>query len=375
MDPPFSTRSPLRELARLFLRLSVVAYGGPAAHIAMMHDEVVTRRRWLTNDEYVDLLGITNLIPGPNSTEMAMHIGRTRAGWRGLVVAGTCFIVPPAVIVGVLAWLYVRYGTKPAAQDLLFGIKPVTIAIVAHALVKLVPATIKAWTTRVAAVAAVGAYLAGISELVILIGSALAVWAARRAPALRSLALAPLVPGLVADISQTRLFLVFLKVGGLLYGSGYVLLAFLRNDFVERYSVLTEQQLLDAVSIGQLTPGPLFTTATFVGYVVHGFWGAVLATIAIFLPAYLLVALIAPLGARLRARPGTAALLDGVNAGALGLMAAVTLVLGRDSLDHWLAVAIAAAAGAMLWRTRVNSAWLIIAGAIIGVAAGGAGVA
>lgn len=368
----------LGELARLFTRLGFTAFGGPAAHIAIMREEVVDRRRWLTNERYTDLLGITNLIPGPNSTEMAMQIGRERAGWRGLVLAGACFILPAVSIVLLLGWLYVRYGARPEAQDLLVGIKPVTLVIIGQALAKLVPAAAKTWLTRGVSVGALVAYLAGANELLILLVSAVLVWSERRVARGRPGLMPIAILSVVSEVSERpglgRLFLVFLKVGGLLYGSGYVLVAFLRGDLVERLGVLTEQQLLDAVSIGQVTPGPLFTTATFVGYVLHGLAGALLATVAIFLPGFVFVAAIGPLADRVRDRPSTRALLDGVNAGALGLMAAVLWYLGKDSFNHWLEFVLAGAAALALGRTKVNSAWLVTAGAAAGLVAGRVGL-
>jgi chromate transporter len=376
----------LAEVARVALKLGVTAFGGPAAHIAMLRDEAVVRRQWLTDAYFLDLVGATNLIPGPNSTEMVIHVGYLRAGWRGLLVAGTLFILPAATIVLALSWAYVRFGTTPAGESLLYGIKPVVIAVVAQALWGLGRTALKGPLLIAIGTAAAALYLAGFNELVILFGSALLVLGARAAqdmsPRQLGAALATPVGGLPfvvlsvpllqtapVPVSLMTLFLTFLKIGAVLYGSGYVLLAFLRNDLVERLGWLTDQQLLDAVAIGQMTPGPVFTTATFIGYLVAGVPGAVLATVGIFLPAFVFVALLHPLVPRLRRYPWTAAMLDGVNVAAVGLMAAVTWLLGRDAIVDPLTAAVAIVAAFLLIRFRVNSAWLVAAGAMVGLAA------
>ena len=375
----------LAEVARVALKLGVTAFGGPAAHIAMLREETVVRRQWLTDAYFLDLVGATNLIPGPNSTEMVIHVGYLRAGWRGLLVAGTLFILPAATIVLALGWAYVRFGTTPAGESLLYGIKPVVIAVVAQALWGLGRTALKGPLLLAIGTAAAALYLVGFNELVILFGSALLVLGARAAqhmsPRQLGTALATPVGGLplavlsdpllqaTVPVSLMTLFLTFLKIGAVLYGSGYVLLAFLRNDFVGRLGWLTDQQLLDAVAIGQMTPGPVFTTATFVGYLVAGVPGAVLATVGIFLPAFIFVALLHPLVPRLRRYPWTAAMLDGVNVAAVGLMAAVTWLLGRDAIVDPLTAAVAIATAFLLIRFRVNSAWLVAAGAMVGLAA------
>ncbi len=371
----------LGEIARLFLRLGFTAFGGPAAHIAMLHDEVVTRRGWMDESHFLDLVGATNLIPGPNSTEMAIHVGYERGGWRGLLLAGACFILPAALIVGVLAWAYVRYGATPAGDALLYGVKPVIIAIVLQALWKLGRAALRGPRLVAVGVAVLALYLVGANELLLLAGGGLVAWLARRPGAGLAglLSLWPLAGtagrlGQLADagaVSLERLFLVFLKVGAVLYGSGYVLLAFLRNDLVLRLGWLTDQQLLDAVAIGQFTPGPVFTTATFVGYVLAGLPGAVLATVGIFLPAFVFVAGINRIVPALRRRAWTAALLDGVNAAALGLMAGVTWQLGRAALVDLPTALLTAASALLLWRLRLNSAWLVLGGAAAGLLLGG----
>lgn len=358
----------LKEVTWLFLRLGITAFGGPAAHIALMHHEIVRRRGWVTDERFVDLVGATNLIPGPNSTELAIHLGWIRAGGRGLVVAGACFIAPAAFIVGALAWVYVTYGDTPALEGVLYGIKPVVIAVVAQALVRLVPTAAK--TTMLAAMAAAAgvAYLLGANELLLLAiaGTVAAGLGFARRTGGRGLSVwLPIVAAADADVG--RLFLVFLRIGAVLYGSGYVLLAFLEAELVERRGWITSEQLLDAVSIGQVTPGPVFTTATFIGYLTDGFWGAVVATIAIFLPSFLFVALLTRLVDRMRASTALGAFLDGVNAAAIGLMAAVAARLAGDALVDPLTVAILVAAAIGLWRTELNSAWIIAGGAGIGV--------
>jgi chromate transporter len=379
---PESHPDNLAEVAQVALKLGFTAFGGPAAHIAMLREETVVRRQWLTDAYFLDLVGATNLIPGPNSTEMVIHVGYLRAGRRGLLVAGTLFILPAAAIVLALGWVYVQFGTTPAGESLLYGIKPVVIAVVAQALWGLGRTALKGPLLIAVGVAAAACYLAGVNELVILFGSALLVLIVRSAQRMSSgqigAAVAVPVGGLPlsmlmlqvapAPASLMTLFLTFLKIGAVLYGSGYVLLAFLRNDFVERLGWLTDQQLLDAVAIGQMTPGPVFTTATFVGYLVAGVPGAVLATVGIFLPGFVFVALLHPLVPRLRRSPWTAAMLDGVNVAAVGLMAAVTWLLGRDAIIDPVTAGIALAAALLLIRFRVNSAWLVLAGAIVGLA-------
>ena len=378
--PAAEDRSPLSEIALLFLKLGTTAFGGPAAHIAMMEEEVVRRRRWLAEQEFLDYLSATNFIPGPNSTEMAIHIGHRRAGWPGLIVAGACFIFPAAILVAILAWAYVRWGSLPQAASLLYGVKPVVIAVILQALWKLGRSAVKtAWLAAVAAIAVVLAAI-GLNELLVLVAGGVLALAARwkdlrgRAllgwPALKPLSLAGacMIAG-GASVGLWPIFLVFAKIGSVLFGSGYVLLAFLRADLVERYHWLTQQQLLDAVAVGQVTPGPVFTTATFVGYILRGPAGAVAATVGIFLPAFVFVAISAPLMPRLRASRVAGALLDGINVASLALMALVTWQLGRAAIVDWFTVLLAIVSAAVLLRyRRVNSAWLVIAAGLLGIA-------
>ena len=395
----------LGEIARVFLKLGTIAFGGPAAHIALMREEVVERRRWVTEQRFLDLIGLTNLIPGPNSTEMAIHLGYVRAGWRGLVVAGVCFILPAAVIVGALAAAYVAWGTTPQVDRMLYGIKPVIIAVVAHALVGLGRTALTHPLAAAWAAGALALYLLGVHELALLFGGGLGYALVRglwqrpmptRPAALRGLGWASAAAGLAgagtrgaaaaaaggaatagtvvagapaAPFALSGLFGVFLKVGAVLYGSGYVLLALLRRDLVERLGWLTDRQLLDAIAVGQATPGPVFTTATFVGYVLGGVAGAAVATVGIFLPSFLFVAAVHPLGLWLRRSWWTGALLDGVNTVSLALMAGVTLQLARAALVDPVTVVVAVASMVALVRLRLNSAWLIAAGGLVGLVA------
>lgn len=375
---PYSER--LAEVAALFLRLGVTAFGGPAAHIAMMHDEVVKRRKWLTEQEFLDLLGATNLIPGPNSTEMAIHLGLLRAGGWGLVVAGCCFILPAMLIVMGLAWLYVRVGSSPQAEWLLYGVKPVVIAILIQAFWNLGRTAVKNRRLAGIGLLVLALYAMGLPEIPLLLVGGLLAMLGASLPRLRSqahgllwlppLVSPPLLAPLLAEVpfSLLRLFFTFLKIGSVLYGSGYVLLAFLRTDFVVRLGWLTEQQLLDAIAMGQVTPGPVFTSATFIGFLLGGVEGAWWATLGIFLPSFIFVALSHPFIPRLRASPWVSGLLDGVNVASLALMVAVTGQLARTSLTDPLTLLIALASLGLLLRFKVNSTWLILGGALLGLA-------
>lgn len=382
--PPARRRGPFREVAVLFLKLGWIAFGGPAAHIALMRQEVVARRTWLTEQQFLDLLGASNLIPGPTSTELAIYLGYARAGRRGLALAGACFILPATLLVLAFAWAYVHYGSMPQVASLLYGIKPVIIAVIAQAIYGLLRSAVKRWWLGLMVVLAIALYLLGLNPLVPLFGAALLAMVVenrrrfirrgRSAPAgLAVLAAPPLVPAATAVTAGTAgstlatLFLTFLKIGATLYGSGYVLLAFLRDDFVRRLGWLTDHQILDAIVVGQFTPGPVFTTATFVGYLTGGWLGAIVATIGIFLPSFAFVAVVYPLVPRLRASPWMAAFLDGANAAALGLMIAVAWQLGMTSLIDPLTAVLAVAAAVVLLRWPVNSAWLVLGGAAVGL--------
>ena len=366
----------MRELLTLFLRLGFTAFGGPAAHIAMMRAEVVTKRQWLTEQEFLDLLGATNLIPGPNSTEMAHHIGYLRAGWRGMLVAGISFVAPATLIVLVLAYLYIRFNSLPQVEALLYGIKPVVIAIIVQALWSLGRQALKDYWLVLLGCSVLLLYFFGANEIALLIGSGLLLMLFKLARDFRGLGSGSLItaigfPSLFAIAAQpftlSGLFFVFLKIGSIWYGSGYVLLAFLRGDFVERLGWLTDHQLLDAVAIGQFTPGPLFTSATFIGYILGGVPAALLATIGILLPSFFFVLISNPFISRLRNSAPASAFLDGVNAAALALMAAVTWQLGLASLVNPPSIILGVVALFLLIRFRVNSAWLVLGGAAAGL--------
>jgi chromate transporter len=374
----------LKELAAVFLKLGTTAFGGPAGHIAMMEEEIVRRRKWLPREEFLDLLGATNLIPGPNSTEMAIHVGHRQAGWAGLLVAGSCFILPAALIVTAFGWAYVQYGSLPAVSSLLYGAKPVIIAVVLQALWALGRTSIKTGFLGVVGAAGVVLTFLGVDELLILLGCGVVV-GFRRAILRRiasgnrnsnSVIGGPALPlvsnasaaavGAAVSFGLWPLFLFFLKVGAILYGSGYVLFAFIRADLVQHWHWLTESQLVDAIAVGQLTPGPVFTSATFIGYVLGGPAGAFTATIGIFLPAFFFVAVSGPLIPRLRRSPTASAFLDGVNVASLALMFVVTYHLGRTAILDVQTALIALISATVLFRFHVNSAWLVLGGAAVG---------
>jgi chromate transporter len=371
---PSQKRLRLRELAIAFFKLGVFAFGGPAAHIAMMDEEVVKRHQWLSREKFLDLIGITNLIPGPNSTEVAIHIGYERAGWRGLLISGCCFILPATLIVWALAVIYVQSQSLPQVGWLLYGVKPVIIVVVLQALWKLGKTAIKDRSTAIATFLVVLFSWWRYSEILLLLLAGLGIMLIKNRrsigfptgllPVPLLLQVAP--PSTIGAMSGVNIFLTFLKIGSVLYGSGYVLLAFLQREFVERSPLLTSQQILDAVAIGQITPGPVFTTATFVGYLLGGNIGAIAATVGIFLPAFIFVALVNPWVDQLRQSRWVSGFLDGVNAASLGLMAVVTVQLGQSGIvDGWTG-AIALISGVLLLKFKVNSAALVMGGGIIG---------
>lgn len=374
-----------KELAPLFLRLGTTAFGGPAAHIAMMEDEVVKKRGWLSRDQFLDLLGAASLIPGPSSTEVAIYIGYLRAGWVGLLLGGSCFILPAAVLATTLAWAYIRFGSLPQCSSIFYGIKPVVIAIIAHALWRLARSAIKTKFLGIVSLAAVTLRALGLNELVLLFGAgfvtALVANIARQRrvqarlicpPSLASLAgtlqsATGATGTIAASVGLLPLFLFFLKVGAVVFGSGYVLIAFLRGDLVERWHWLTNSQLLDAVVVGQMTPGPVFTTATFIGYLLAGAWGAVVATVGIFLPSFFLVAVSSRLVSQIRKSLLAGSFLDGVNVAALALIVTVTYQLGRAALVDLVTLGTAIISALLLIRFRLNSLWLVAAGAAVGI--------
>jgi chromate transporter len=376
----------LREIALVFLKLGTIAFGGPAAHVAMMEDELVKKRKWLEKDKFLDLYGATNLLPGPNSTELAIHLGYERGGWIGLILAGSCFILPAMLIVMVIAVIYSIYGTLPEVTGIMYGVKPVVIAIILQALIRLGKSAIKNTSTGVIGAIVIVLSFLGLHELILLTiagfimmiitnqsklikkGTKLSSFA----PFLLFASNGPTSIFLASTASPekfmglNRLFFTFLKIGSVLYGSGYVLLAFLETDFVERFGVITEQQLLDAVSVGQITPGPVFTTATFIGYLIQGFPGGFLATIGIFLPAFVLVGIVNPYIHKLRRSTWVSGILDGINVASWGLMAAVSWKLAVAAIIDLPTIILAVVSLIIVFRFKINSAWLVFGGAMIG---------
>ena len=375
----------LGEVARLFFKLGLIAFGGPAAHTAMMREEVVRRRKWTTDDEFMDLVGATAVIPGPNSTELAIHLSNRQAGWPGLLIGGALFIIPAALSVLAIAWAYERWGTTPELGWVLYGVKPVAIGIIAFALLGLLRSAIRGLATGVVGVGVGVLFFVGVNELALLAAGGLLIVIVRReifhaGRFASGLVAAPLpfavpivgsfqlVASAMSGYSAVTLFLTFLKIGAILYGSGYVLFAYLNADFVERLGWITDQQLLDAVAIGQITPGPVFTTATFIGYLTGSWLGALLATVAIFLPSFLFVALLGKILPLVQRTPWARAALDGVNAASFGLMAAVSVRLFDSAVVDPFTGVMAGGTFLIVWKTGLNLAWLVLGGAALGVA-------
>ena len=389
----------MRGLAALFLKLGAISFGGPAAAIALMEDEVVRKRQWITRQQFLDMLGLTNLIPGPNSTEMAINVGFARAGWAGLAVAGASFIVPAALITAAVAWAYVRFGTLPLAESLLAGVKPAVIAVIAVGVWRLGKTAVRdVWLGILGAVAML-AFLLKLSPLAILAGGGVIGMGSQRIRKLcrtqspdattlsagliflkKSFLLPTLLAGVLPGaaiaavavpgmkrVPLARLGWFFLKVGAVLYGGGYVLFAFVEQGLVRDHHWLTQRQVLDAIAIGQFTPGPVLSTATFIGYLLGGGWGAVVATVAIFLPSFLYVAALGPILPKLRRSSWMAAFLDSVNVCAVALMAGVTVRLAADALRGWLMWVIALVALAVLWKWKLNPAWVVLGGGLAGL--------
>jgi len=365
-------KGPLKELAKLFLKLGTTAFGGPAAHIAMMRQEVVVKREWLTEQHFLDLIGATNLIPGPNSTEMAIHIGQERAGWKGLITAGICFILPAVLITGCIAWLYKDYGTLPQVRPFVSGIKPAIISVILAAVYPLAKKSLQTVELGIIGALALLLSLLGYSEILILFGAGLtsAALAAIRQKQLNStLTVFPLFltteTGLFSRVN-IGLFLSFLKIGAILYGSGYVLFAFLDSELVTP-GIISRQQLVDAIAVGQFTPGPVFSSVTFIGYQVNGFSGAIISTIGIFLPSFIFVALLNPLVKKMRSSKIFAAFLNAVNVASIALIVVVCYQLGKDSFTNWRAILIAIISIAVLFRFRqINNAYIVLGGSIAG---------
>lgn len=385
-----SSRHQIAEIATLFLKLGTIGFGGPAAHIAMMEEEVVKRRGWLTREHFLDLIGATNLIPGPNSTEMAIHVGYSYGGWLGLITAGVCFILPAVLITAIFAGIYVQFGTLPQVTPFIYGIKPAVIAVILGAIWRLGKKAVKTQKLLLVGLGVSVVLLIGINEIFsLLLGGILGmIWLRLSnqdqppSDKTASFAIAGLTTGMVLKASATTLVTTtsvplwqlgwfFLKVGSVLFGSGYVLVAFLEGGLVQENGWLTQQQLLDAIAIGQFTPGPVLSTATFIGYLIAGWSGAIVATIAIFLPSFLFVALLNPLISRLRESKWTSAFLDSVNVSSIALMAVVTLNLATTTLINGqridlLASSIAIIALIFSLRFSINSAFLVLGGAVMG---------
>lgn len=378
-----NSNNKLFEVAKVFFKLGLIAFGGPAAHISMMEDEVVTKRKWMSREHFIDLMGATNLIPGPNSTEMTMHCGFERAGWKGLFVAGLMFIIPAVLMTGTLAYFYVTYGDIPNVAPFLFGIKPAVIAIILGAVFKLGKKALKNWELGFIGALVIGASFLGINEItsILCAGFLGMLWFGKLGDSgIKSIGpflLLQTTPILFKKVGLGKLFLVFLKIGAVLFGSGYVLIAYLDGELVENLGWLTKPQLLDAIAIGQFTPGPVLSTATFVGYQIDGYWGAILATLGIFLPSFLFVLILNPIIPKLRKSKLTRGFLDAVNIASLGIMVAVTLQLGYDVFTlsdyvgdlywNWKTITIVIiATGISFGIKKVSSFWIVLGGSVLG---------
>jgi len=366
-----SDKNSLKEIAKLFLKLGIIGFGGPAAHIAMMRQEVVIKKKWLSEQHFLDLIGATSLIPGPNSTEMAIHIGREKGGWKGLVVAGVCFIMPAVIITGFFAYFYKKYGHQPEAQVFLYGIKPAIIAIILAAIYPLAKKSIKTTPLAIIALAALAFSILKFNEIYILFGAGLIALLYSKIKSGQTLSLIPLT---LVQVTKTtlvtatnwNLFLIFLKIGAILYGSGYVLFAFLDTELVST-GLMSRATLVDAIAIGQFTPGPVFSSVTFIGYQLNGLQGAILATIAIFIPSFLFVALLNPLVKKMRNSPSISIFLDAVNVASVAIIVAICWQMGRDSILDWRTLLIAVTSVVVTFGyPKVNSAFIVIYGAVAG---------
>jgi chromate transporter len=362
----------LREIALLFLKLGTTAFGGPAAHIAMMHQEVVIKKKWLTDQHFLDLIGATNLIPGPNSTEMAIHIGHERGGWRGLIIAGFCFIMPAVLITGTLAWLYKSYGQVPQIQPFIYGIKPAIIAVILAAIYPLAKKSVQTVELGIIGIIALILSWLGYSEILVLFGAgfaAMGLAAIRLKRINTAVTFMPLfIPGNSGFFSQVNmsLFLSFLKIGAILYGSGYVLFAFLDSELVAK-GIITRQQLIDAIAVGQFTPGPVFSAVTFIGFQINGLSGAIISTTGIFLPSFVFVALLNPLVRKMRGSKLFAAFLNAVNVASIALILLVCYQLGKDGINNWRTILIAVSSIFILLKFRkINSAFIVLGGSLAG---------
>jgi chromate transporter len=366
--------SNLREVAGVFLKLGITGFGGPAAHIAMMRSEVVTKRKWLTEQHFLDLIGATNLIPGPNSTEMAIHIGHERAGWKGLIVAGLCFILPAVLITGIVAWLYKQYGQLPEVQPFIYGIKPAIIAIILGAIFPLGKTSLKSIELVLIGFTVLILSLLSFNEIYLMFGAGFLALFLNSMRTRKSGVIKQIFPFTILQIpritiiaaSNLNLFLIFLKIGAILYGSGYVLFAFLDTELVST-RILSRQQLIDAIAVGQFTPGPLFSSVTFVGYQINGLTGAVVSTIGIFLPSFVFVALLNPLVKKMRNSIQVSSFLDGVNVASVAIIISVCYAMGKETITDWRTILIAIGSLVLIVGfKKINSAFIVLGGSLAG---------
>ncbi|MFN8254947.1 MAG: chromate efflux transporter [Bacteroidales bacterium] len=362
----------LKEVAKLFLRLGIISFGGPAAHIAMMRHEVVEKRKWMTEQHFLDLIGATNLIPGPNSTEMAIHIGHERAGWKGLIIAGLCFVLPAVFITLVFAWLYKEFGQIPEVQPFIYGIKPAIIAVILAAVYPLAKISLKSVELGIIGGIVLILSLVGGHEIYLMFGAgilALVFNSFKNHSNTKSFFPFMLVQFnniSPISVSKLKLFLVFLKIGAILYGSGYVLFAFLETELVST-GLLSRQQLIDAIAVGQFTPGPVFSAVAFIGYQMQGWSGAAVSTLGIFLPSFLFVGLLNPIVNRMRNSKLFSVFLDAVNIASVAIIIAVCYKMGRESIFDWRTTLIAAVSVFIMFGyKKVNSAWIVLGGALSG---------
>lgn len=365
----------LNEVARVFFKLGCIGFGGPAAHIAMMQDEVVTKRKWMSEQHFLDLIGATNLIPGPNSTEMAIHIGHERAGWKGLIVAGLCFILPAVFITGIFACLYKQYGQLPQVEQFIYGIKPAIIAIILAAVYPLLKKSLKTVELGIIGLIALTLSLFQVGEIFVMFGAgifALLLSAIRTkgfSSGTKSIFPFTLlqIPNITfLSVTNTNLFFIFLKIGAILYGSGYVLFAFIDTELVAK-GLLSRQQLIDAIAVGQFTPGPVFSSVTFIGYQIKGVWGAVISTIGIFLPSFLFVALLNPMVKKMRSSKLFASFLDAVNVASVAVIIAICYQMGKDTITDWRTILIAVLSIIISFSFRkINSALIVLGGSLAG---------
>lgn len=364
----------LKDIAKLFLKLGIIGFGGPAAHIAMMQDEVVTKRKWLTEQHFLDLIGATNLIPGPNSTEMAIHIGHEKAGWKGLIVAGLCFILPAVLITGIFAWLYKQFGQLPELQPFVYGITPAIIAIILGAIFPLAKKSLKSIQLVIIGLLVLICSLLDFNEIYLMFGAgfvALFLAAIRNkklsnANSIFPFTILPIANTTILSVTNSNLFWIFLKIGAILYGSGYVLFAFLDAELVST-GILSRQQLIDAIAVGQFTPGPVFSSVTFIGYQINGLSGAVISTIGIFLPSFVFVAFLNPLVKKMRNSKLFSAFLDAVNVASVAIIISVCFEMGKDTITDWRTFAIAVLSIAVTFGYRkINSAFIVLGGSMLG---------